>query len=356
MKIVDIRLQSAVLPAENPAFRWRRGLPGSEPEVLGGRLQVVTEDGLVGEAETRRGVIVQDLIERVFKPNLLGEDADQREYLWHRVWDLDRRESLPAYALGLVDVALWDLAGKRAGLPVATLLGGYRQTIPAYASLVTYATIDEYLDVASQSLAHGFTALKIHAWGSARADSELIRELRAHVGDDVPLMYDGSAGFDLADAVTVGRALSESNFLWYEEPMLETSVRAYGALARQISVPVLVGETAGGVHHTLADYLCAGDVRYVRTGTHLKGGLTGALRISHLADAFRVRAEVHGGGAANEQLCMAVPNNTYFECRVSGNPIVLGAPIGPDGLLHARTAPGMGYGELPSPETREVLL
>lgn len=343
MRITDVSVELVELRAEEPAFRWRAGLPGSEPRTRGAILRVETDEGIFGEARSRRGVIVADIVDRLVRPEIVGADPLEREYLWRRMWDLDRRDGFPVYVLGLIDTALWDLAGKAAGLPVHRLIGGFRDSIPAYASTTTYGSVEEYLDVADQCLAAGFTAIKVHAWGDARRDAELCLALRGHVGDAVPLMYDGSAGFDLPDAIVVGRALSAAGFAWYEEPMCEASVTAYRWLADAVDVPLLVAETSSGVHLNIGDFIAAGCATYVRTGAGQKGGVTGALRIAHLADSYRLRAEVHGMGVVNEHLCMAIPNTTYYESRVSGNPIVTEPVVGPDGLVRAREAPGFGY-------------
>jgi L-alanine-DL-glutamate epimerase-like enolase superfamily enzyme len=306
-------------------------------------LRVVTDEGVEGIAITHRGKIVADLVERRLRDELIGQDPLQREWLWHRVWELDRIEEFPIYALGLVDVALWDLAGKVTGLPVYQLLGGYRISIPAYASTVTFDSVEEYLDVADQCLALGYPAIKLHAWGVARRDAALCQALRAHVGDAAPLMYDGSAGFDLPDAVYVGQALAEAGYLWYEEPMREFSITAYKRLAEMVRIPLLVAETSDGAHMNTADFIAAGCATYVRTSAGFKGGITGAMRIAHLADAFRLRAEVHGGGLVHAHLCMAIPNTTYYESLVMTNPVVREAAVDEQGLVPAPTAPGIGY-------------
>jgi L-alanine-DL-glutamate epimerase-like enolase superfamily enzyme len=340
--IAAVEFELRELPAPAP-FRWRDGLPGSDGAVTGGVLRIRTADGACGEAPTTRGVIVRDLVERRLRTELIGRDALAREFLWHRLWELDRIEEFPIYALGLVDVALWDLAGKLAGQPVHRLLGGFRDAIPAYGSTVTYATTAEYLDVADQILARGFTAIKLHAWGDARRDAALCQALRAHVGPDVPLMYDGSAAFDLPDAVYLGEALSEARYLWYEEPMREFNVTAHRWLAERVDVPLLVGETSDGAHMNMADFVAAGCATYVRTSALYKGGVTGALRIAHLAESFGLRAEVHGPGAVHAHLCLTIPNTTYYEALVHGNPIVTDPAVDGDGLVRASDAPGFGF-------------
>lgn len=288
-------------------------------------------------------MIVSDLVERRIRTDLTGRDPLMRELLWQRLWELDRIEELPIYALGLVDVALWDLAGKAAGLPVHRLLGPYREAIPAYASTVTFGSTEEYLDVADQCLELGYVGIKLHGWGDPKADAELCRKLRSHVGDDVPLMYDGSAGFDLADSVYVGRALSEAGYLWYEEPMREFSVTSYRWLAERVDVPLLVAETSDGAHLNAGDFIAAGAAGAVRTSAQLKGGITGALRIAHLADSYQLRAEVHGSGVVNAHLCMAIPNTTSYESLVYTNPVVREPSVGADGLVRAPCAPGIGF-------------
>ncbi len=81
----------------------------------------------------------------------------------------------------------------------------------------------------------------------------------------------------------------------------------------------------------------------MRTSAGLKGGLTGGMRIAHLADAFRLRAEVHGDGIVNRHLCMAINNTTYYESLVRTNPVVRAPEIDAQGLVHAPTLPGIGF-------------
>ncbi len=341
MKIADVVVDRVRFPAQ-PSFVWRAGLPGSEPELVGGLLRVLTDEGVEGVALTRRGVILEDIVERRLRGELVGQDPLQREWLWHRVWELDRIEEMPIYVLGLVDIALWDLAGKMLGVPTYQLLGGFRTKIPAYASTVTFSSVAEYLEVADQCVELGYRAIKLHAWGDARRDAELAQSLRGHVGSGVDLMYDGSAGFDLPDAVYLGRALSEAGYLWYEEPIREFSVTSYRWLAERVEVPLLVAETSDGAHMNTADFIASGCASFVRTSTALKGGFTGAMRIAHTADSFRLRAEVHGGGLPNVHLCMAIPNTTYYESLVYTNPVVREDLVDSHGMVHAPVAPGTG--------------
>lgn len=354
MKITHVEVHRIDVPAADPPFRWRRGLAGSPPVGDGAVLHIGTDEGAEGVALLARpgaAVTLRDLVDRVFRDELMGADPFQREWLWHRMWELDRIHELPLPTLGLIDTALWDLAGRVNDQPVWQLLGGFRDAIPAYASTSTFDTTEEFLDVADQCLALGYRGIKLHAWGDARRDAALCLALRRHVGPDVPLMYDGSAGFDLPDAIFLGKALAEADYLWYEEPMREFSVSAYRQLAERVDVPLLVAETSDGAHMNSADFIRAGAATFgVRASTTLRGGITGAMRTAHLADAFRVRAEVHGSDIPNHHLCMAISNTTYYESLVTATNVVRERHVDDQGLVHAPTGPGIalpldyGYG------------
>src|SRR5919108_521802 len=317
MRIAAVDVDLITLPAVTPPFAWRRGLRGSAPARTTAVLRITTEDGAVGEAYHEwSGPMLGDIVDRILREELLGERADRREWLWHRLWELDRTEEFPIWLLGVVDVALWDLEGRVLGVPVHRLLGTYRDAIPACASTTTFATVEEFLEVADQCL-------------------------RSHVGPEVDLMYDGSAGFDLPDAMYLGRALAEAGYRWYEEPIHEFSVTAYCWLAERVDVPLLVAETSDGSHLNTADFIASGCATYVRTSANHRGGMTGAMRIAHLADSFRLRAEVHGPTEPAVHLCMAIPNCTYYESLVTSNPVVREARVGADGFVRAPTAPGL---------------
>jgi len=328
-------------------FVWRKGLPSSGTINESIELRIETDEGITGYAYASHGTIMQDIVNRRLRDELIGADPLMKEYLWHRVWELDRLEEIPIYGLGLVDMALWDITAKAAGLPLYKLIGGFRDRIPAYASTVTFATTEEFLDIADQCLAAGFRAIKLHAWGDPRKDAALGQALRKHVGPDIDLMYDGSAGFDLLDAIYVGRALGEAGFLWYEEPMREFNIGAYQRLREKVDIPLLSGETSDGVHFNIADFIEQKAADLVRTSTHYKGGVTGALRIAHLAQSFNLRAEVHGGGAPNLHVACAIPNTTYYESLVRTNPITVEAGIGPDGCISPPEVPGIGWDAMP---------
>ena len=354
MKITGVEVEITESPVKH-VFRWREGLPGSGTVHIGSKLTITTDDGVTGVSHAARGPIMKDLIDRRLRDVFVGRDPLLKEDLWERVWEIDRIEELPIYALGALDIALWDLHAKVAGMPLYKAIGGYRDRIPAYASTVTFETTEEFLDCADQVLDYGFKAIKLHAWGDYRKDAKLCQDLRKHVGDDIDLMYDGSAGFDLVEALYVGKALQDAGYLWYEEPMREHNIDAYRRLGDALLIPLLSSECADGAHYNVADFIITGAADMVRTSTHYKGGITGGLRVAHLAEAFNMRAEVHGGGPANLHLACAIPNTTYYESLVTCLPIDVEPGIGRDGCISPPNVPGIGWDHVYGAEETEVL-
>ena len=133
MKITSVEVERFHIPAP-PPFVWRAGLPGSEPELEGGRLRIGTDGGVDGVAATRRGVILEDLVDRRLREELMGEDPFRREWLWHRVWELDRIEEFPLYVLGAGRRgACTTWPGRCAGCRSTSCSVAFRTEIPAYA-------------------------------------------------------------------------------------------------------------------------------------------------------------------------------------------------------------------------------
>jgi len=350
MKITHITCYVLEHPAPPIIFRWRTGLAGSGDGTTPGEpmyaayVKVDTDEGISGIG-FGRGYMMADLVRRRFK-KFVGKDPLLTEQLWREVWELDRIEELPMYDLGVLDMACWDIKSQKAKMPLYQLLGGNNPKVPAYASTVTWETMGEYERHIKECMNEGFTAFKLHAWGDAKMDAKLSRNLRKWTGPDADLMFDGSAGWDYATALKFGRVMEECNFLWYEEPMREFDLPSYAELCRALDVPVLAAETSDGCHWNAATWIQYRALDMMRTSAHYKGGFTGAIKVAHLAESFGMRAQVHGSSYANLHLCAAIPNNDYFEELVISTkqikelrkrkdmPII-------DGYVTAPSAPGL---------------
>ncbi len=342
MKISEVEIKVVCYDNITP-FRWRDGLPVHEGTRWDAWLRVRTNEGPDGWSPIPwQGRVAEAHIEQL-RRLALGVDPLHKELLWQRVWEHDRLEQFPLYMFGALDVACWDITAKVAGLPLFELLGGYRESVPAYASTVTFDSVQQYLDVADQCLDAGFKAIKLHAWGDWHRDALLAQELRNHVGNEVELMFDASGGYRYHEALSLGRALEEASYLWYEEPMNEFAIKPYRRLTADLDIPILGAEVIDGAHYAATEWLQSGACDLIRTGHHLRGGITGAIRIAHIAEGFGTTAEVHAGGILNLQLCAAIPNCTYYESFVLADPVVFDPLVGANGAATVSKTPGIGF-------------
>ena len=154
--------------------------------------------------------------------------------------------------------------------------------------------------MADQCLDLGYQAIKVHAWGDARKDAVLAARCARTSGDDLPLMYDGSAGFDLPDAIYLGRALAEAGLPLVRGADARVQRHRLRAAGPGVGIPLLVAETSDGAHMNTADFIAAGAATFgVRAGTQMRGGITGVH--AHRAPGRRVPAAGRGARLRHHQ-------------------------------------------------------
>jgi len=360
MKITDIKCYVLPHVAGRPRFHWRKGLPGDGDGTPPGEttyyalVRVDTDEGYIGHAGGN-GYRVADIVRRRLKREFVGLNPLNTEDLWHRIWELDRLEEFQIHDLGILDIACWDIKSQVAKLPLYKLLGGNNPKVPAYASTVTWDTMEEYERHIKECRDEGFFAFKLHASGDPKWDAKLAHNLRKWVGDDADLMFDASAGWDYVTSLWFGRQLEDAGFLWYEEPMREFDLPSYAELCAALDIPVLAAETCDGCHWNAATWIQYRALDMIRTSAGFKGGITGAIKVAHLAESCGMRAQVHGGGWANAHLCAAIPNNDYYEQLVIDTEQIKGLKnSGPlsvvGGYITVPDEPGIG----PQPDWAEV--
>jgi L-alanine-DL-glutamate epimerase-like enolase superfamily enzyme len=248
---------------------------------------------------------------------LIDEDPLDRERIWQRMYDMSI-VLLPPQAIAVVDCALWDIAGKAADLPIHRLLGTYRESLPAYASTLTYDTVDEFKREVEACLRHGFRAIKLHVWGDPRRDIKLCREVRMQVGDDVDLMVDAAGAYDVWDAVRVGRVLEDLNYKWFEMPVRDQNIDGYVLLTEKLDIPITSGEFLTYGFHDATEYITRRAWSILRIDAGVSGGITAAKKAAVLAEAFGLGCELHSWGftlnqAANLHVMASSRNCRYFE-------------------------------------------
>ena len=242
-----------------------------------------------------------------------------------------RRVGQSSYA-SAIDNCLWDILGKAVGLPVYRILGAYRNRVMAYASSQHHATIDEFVQEVQKSKTEGFKGYKIHppspnGGHDYKVDIEVCRAVRKAAGDDFSLMHDPVGVYTREEAIKVGRAIQELGFIAYEDPLPTKDLEGLVELARDLDVPLHVGEFLVSIYD-YAEYIRRGAVDVVRFVVDNIGGITAGLKVAHTAECFDLECAPHNWGEV-----------------APTDPAVNGVTIriAPDGYVYAPTKPGLGY-------------
>jgi L-alanine-DL-glutamate epimerase-like enolase superfamily enzyme len=243
-------------------------------------------------AESAGFAPIQAAIEQLLAPRCTGKSATDIEGLWFELSDWAARYGdggIITMALSGIDLALWDLHGKRLGVPVVQLLGGQaHQRMPAYASLPPLRSTDSVVHECRRALAAGFRAIKLH-----EVELEIVARTREALGRNVRLMVDVNGHFDLNDAIAFGRAIAPFDILWYEEPV--RPMRNHDAIigvAKAQPIDLAAGEN----EYSLDDFsrlLKRGALRWLQPEITKIGGLTPARKIAALAELYNVALAPH---------------------------------------------------------------
>ncbi len=319
-----------------------------------GLLTLKTDEGVEGHAflgsasrtaEHDAGSLIRHL-----KPTVMGQNPLDRERLWQGLWQSYRSTTMRA--IGAVDVALWDIAGKVARLPVHQLLGSYRSSVPAYASSPVHQTSEAYVEEALGLKDRGWLAYKIHPPTQWEFDIEVCKAVREAVGDDYRVMLDSTWSYRYEEALRVGLAIQDLGFYWYEDPLADDDILNYVKLRQKLDIPIMATEYAPGGHPaSYAPWIAEQATDFLRGDVAVKGGITSCLKTAHLAEGFRMNYEVHHGGNshnnfANMHLIMGIKNCEYFEVLLPDASQKYGVineiEVDADGLVHAPMTPGIG--------------
>lgn len=293
-------------------------VPGNTITRKGYAIRIFTDLGVTGEFTSGLGTEYATL--PTIANYLIGQNALERERIYNDVKRALRK--VARIGIAPVDVALWDLAGKYYDAPVSKLLGGYKESLPCYAS--TYhgdthgglSTPQAYADFAQQCLEMGYPAFKIHGWWNAPITQEIatVRAVRKQVGDDMDLMLDPACEYTtFGDALKVGWACDDARFFWYEDPYRDGGVSqfAHRKLRQLIRTPLLMTEHVRSLEPHI-DFVLADATDFVR-GDLRYDGITGVIKLAHACEALGLDMEFHAPGPAQRQCMAAIRNTNYYE-------------------------------------------
>lgn len=318
-------------------------------------LKLTTDTGLEGFATAmaaRSGQVTEGYLHDSIAPVVLGRSPYDREKIWHELWNIDRHLAFfPVFLPGPVDVALWDICAKAAGLPLYQYIGAYRTELPVYASGLFHDDPDEYVREALHYQSKGIHCYKAHPPGPWELDMEIHENIRNAVGPEMKLMSDPVAEYTLDEAIKVGRHLEKLNYEWLEEPFRDFELEKYARLCETLDIPIAATETTRGCHWGVAQAINQRAADIVRADVSWKCGITGTLKIAHLAESFGMQCEIHTTtmnymDLVNLHVSCAIRNCKYFEYFVPEEdfsfPMKGLLPIDENGMIRVPEGPGVG--------------
>jgi L-alanine-DL-glutamate epimerase-like enolase superfamily enzyme len=352
-RIAWIKLSLILLPLKTPI---------SDAKVLTGRQRPLTEVAMLFcEIESERGHhgIGFSYSKRAggyglfahakeIAPNLIGEDPNDIARLWDKlVWAGASvgRSGLATQAIAAFDVALWDMKAKRAGLPLAKLLGARRDSVRCYNTSGGFLStpVEQLVENCEASISVGIGGLKIKVGQpDPMLDLHRLDAVRKVVGDRVPLMVDANQQWDRPTAERVGRALEEFNLVWIEEPLDAYDVEGHARLAAQLVTPIASGEMLTSVAEHL-NLIQHDAVDFIQPDAPRVGGITQFLKIATIAEQKYLKMAPHFAMEIHLHLAAAYAHDTWVEHFDWLDPLFNEHLEIKDGRMLVSDRPGLGF-------------
>ena len=274
-------------------------------------VEIETDEGITGWGECfgpgNIALANKYIVEKVIQPLIIGEDPINKEYIWHKVYNLLRdsgQKGMPIQALSGIDIALWDILAKKAKLPLYQLLGGKTNNkIPVYGygMMLQKKSVEELCELfkkeANQIKEKNFKAMKMKVGLGPKEDLKLVSAVREAIGDDFKLMVDANHAYNKNDALYVGRGLDEMEIYWFEEPVAPEDYDGYKELKEKLKTNIAGGEaefTKYGWNQLIKNN-CIDIAQPEVCGL---GGITEYLKVSALAQSNFIPIVNHVWGSA----------------------------------------------------------
>ena len=341
---------------------------------------VKSNDGLIGIGESYgSGSVIAKIVEAGIAPLLIGEDPDRIEYLWEKMYNRDRLASalsnaqpIPAvrrgadiHAMSGVDIALWDLKGKRHGVPVYELLGGkLRDRVKAFASGGWARPGGPCAEEVTRYASAGFGAIKMRVGlldDSLEQSASRVEEARNVLGPDVELALEGHAALDYRSAQALGRMVEGFDIAWFDDPCSSDDKRSIAQLRQKLQFR-LAGGKNDQTRFDFREYIDLDALDIFTAGPAIAGGITELRRIADIAWAWNVKTVPHNWGSAvlfgaTLQLAASSPSFYRFEFSQAHNPFLHDLAVEPveidsDGFVWVPDRPGLGFSLRPGWESK----
>ncbi|HIN72607.1 MAG TPA: mandelate racemase/muconate lactonizing enzyme family protein, partial [Dehalococcoidia bacterium] len=300
---------------------------------------VHTDEGIIGLGEAHGGSMhyidntgvahisgAGSTVTDILKPLLIGENPLDNERLWSKMFGLTyqkgwsqigaTRQQILA-AMAAVDIALWDIKGKAANMPVWRLLGGYRNTVPCYVTGGYYQdgkTIDDLTAECKSYVETGYNAIKLKIGGvSVEEDVDRVTAVREAVGPDIDIMVDVNEGYDVRTAIRAARLLEPLDIRWLEEPVhWYDRIEGLRQVADATTIPIASGEQAL-TRWDARDLLTRGGIKIMQFDCTRSAGITEVLKIAGMCAAQNVNLALHHDPQVHGHVMAALPNGEILE-------------------------------------------
>lgn len=369
MKITDIVVHP--LQADHNRLSWTAHEPFARAILT--LVEVRTDEGVVGIGEIASGPqpVVCDML-KMIAPTLIGMDPRGHVEIWDRMLSITTPRPgcvfngdglpppLPRHlrwpfmaAMAGIDIALWDLKGKAAGLPVFRLMGGTRTSVFTYGVGGMYRPDGrpaDYAEELAEFVERGFKAVKLKSGGlSLKEEIERIGAVREAIGPGIQLALDVNAAYDVPSGIEYANAVAQFDIAWLEEPLhWYLQPRDFVRLAEASPIPLAHGEREWH-RFTARDYIDSGALRYIQFDSARFGGITEGLRVGIYAEQRNVMVQPHSWPHLHAHLASALGKGAYgAECvpdphmHPVHHEIFGGGAYYKDGRLHLTEAPGFG--------------
>jgi L-alanine-DL-glutamate epimerase-like enolase superfamily enzyme len=359
MKITKVEAIPLGYPIDEP-LRWGVMIVHVKGGII---VRVHTDEGIVGIGEAGLSAeyfsTVGPVINQLLGPALIGEDPLLINKIWEKMHGMTHmwgRRGVETYAMSGIDIALWDILGKVANLPVYKILGAHKTQIRAYYA-PSLKDVGSIVKECAHGVEKGFTAFKLRVGFDLEKDKEIVREVRHAVGDHVDLMVDANMAYDRRTALEMARFLEDQSVFWFEEPIQSKSISQYTEDHKWLNDRVRIN-LAGGesllTRYEFIDVLKDKIFDVIQPDATTVGGLSEVKRIADMGSAWNLIFAPHvacSSGTGISLACglhasLACGNANLLEYDAYGGPAWDGMLLEPiqveDGYLNAPTAPGLG--------------
>ncbi len=348
MKVSKMKSMILSIPLERPIFGGGQQLLERINPLI---VQLTTDDGLeaFGLAFTWNDRQVKSLKASVddLEGIIIGQDIFRWAEAWQKLYEGTRNMGHHGYgicALSAIDSALWVLRAKALRMPLAHLLGGFRERVPAYASYSLFRnwSLDELQRDAAHLVERGFRVIKMNMGDKAfKVELKRLKAVREAVGEDIGIMIDVNWAWTAADTIRMGRGIESYNAYWLEDPLASEDPDQLAQVAAALDLPIAVGETFStkyGFRHLIekkaADILIV-DLQRV-------GGVTEWMKVAAMAQAWNLPVASHIFNDFSIHLVAAIPNGLIVEYMPWWDVIYKIPPQVKDGYIEIPREPGLG--------------